>query len=537
VDVPLNADRSNRFVARGVRTDTEPQIQGPNVALDASLIQDSQNPALSFDSLTSDGELQSPPPFRGEELVNIDWTASDANFSDAWSPMTIEYSNDGGQSWELLEGRYPNDQAGYDWVTEKDNTKDALIRLTATDPSGRSTEKTSSRFEIDSLLPIFLPSLLDPTQIGLNLSEPISGTFAAAEWKIGENTAGHIDPSGPAMDVTSAVLTVNPVTGPVDPSSPPEISYDSANPVGQAQTTQLVDHVGNPLVQTARVPGVPPAEKPAPNQGGSNNSGGTSSEKTAICTMIGTDGADELIGTEGPDVFCPLGGNDKIQGLGGDDIVLSGIGPKVVDGGAGADVINGGPETDTLIGGLGDDLIIGNGNDDHLEGEEGNDTIEAGDGDDALRGGPGIDDLEGEDGNDHLSGGADADALVGGEGNDSMGGGSGDDELLGLSGDDSLRGDDDNDLLDGGEGADSISGGNHNDQLKGGTEDDQLSGGEGRDVLLGHAGRDKLSGEGGKDRLSGGSGKDLLDGGKGRDSCAGGGAIDAKTTCERGPRS
>ena len=529
-DVPLNADTTNRFVARGVRTDTSPNIQGPNVKLDSALVQDSQNPSLSLGQFAA--------AYKGELQVDIAWDANDANFGSG--PMTLEFSPDGGTTWELIQAFYPDDSPYQEWITPLINTKNGQIRVTATDLAGRSAAATSNAFEIDSIPPVFIPTVTDATHIDLSFSEPISGLFAAPEWTVDNESAGQIDPAGPDNNVTRATLTISPLADPMDPNTSPDVTYGSANPLPVA--TELVDHVGNELrkgsktvkAQPPAVPGDPTAD--------------------AICTIIGTDGTDALFGTDGPDVICPLGGNDEIQAFGGDDIIVTGPGRKVIDGGAGNDEINGGPEADILMGGPGNDVIFGYGGDDQIDGSDGDDILYGDEGADNLKGGAGIDILEGNGGSDHLSGGADTDYLEGHGGNDSLGGGAGDDRLNGHGGNDALRGDDGDDILDGGEGADTIDGGkgddliegtsgadkllgsDGNDELRGGTDNDVMNGGKGRDVLLGQGGRDKLKGQAGKDRLLGGPGKDRLAGGKGRDFCSGGGGPDKKLSCERGPK-
>jgi len=532
-NVPLNADTTNRFVARGVRTDTTPNIQGPNVRLDAALVQDSKNPTLSLGQFLA--------AYKGEFQVDISWDAEDGppnNFGSG--PMTLEFSPDGGTTWELIQPFYPDDSPYQEWVTPLINTKNAQIRVTATDLAGRSTAATSNAFEIDSLPPLFLARMLDARRVLLDFTEGVNGLFAALEWKIGNDQAGEIDPAGPNSGITRATLTAGPLAPDMDPSNPPKVSYGSVNPL--PETTELVDHVGWPLTEGNRVaPSQPP---PGP---GESSSG-------AVCTIIGTDGADSLFGTDGPDVICPLAGNDKIEAFGGDDIIVTGPGRKVIDGGAGNDEINGGPEADILMGGPGNDVIFGYGGDDQIDGSDGDDVLYGDDGADSLKGGPGVDILEGNGGNDHLSGGAGEDYLEGSNGNDSLGGGDGDDRLNGHGGQDALRGDAGDDILNGGDGADTVDGGDGNDlvlgtagadklfgsdgndTLKGGPDNDLMKGGKGRDVLLGQSGRDKLAGAGGRDRLLGGSGRDQLGGGKGRDFCSGGGGRDVKRSCERGPQ-
>jgi Ca2+-binding RTX toxin-like protein len=127
------------------------------------------------------------------------------------------------------------------------------------------------------------------------------------------------------------------------------------------------------------------------------------------CTIIGTDGDDELVGTEGPDVICGLAGDDNIRGASGDDVLLGGDGD------------------DRLFGGPGQDRLVGDGDNDLLDGGPGADVIEGGPGRDDARGGAGDDVLDGGDENDVLRGDAGDDLIVGGPGFDREIGGSGSD--------------------------------------------------------------------------------------------------------------
>jgi hypothetical protein len=101
------------------------------------------------------------------------------------------------------------------------------------------------------------------------------------------------------------------------------------------------------------------------------------------CTIVGTQGPDNITGTPGNDVICGLGGNDVIRGGGGNDIILGGPGDDVLRGGAGNDKLIGGTGNDRLVGGPGRDILLGN---------RGNDQLFARDGaKDVVDGGPGYD--------------------------------------------------------------------------------------------------------------------------------------------------
>ena len=257
---------------------------------------------------------------------------------------------------------------------------------------------------------------------------------------------------------------------------------------------------------------------------------------TAGCTIIGTDGHDELSGTAGADVICGLAGDDVIHGLGGDDILVGGPGDDVLYGGDdtliggdGADVLFGGPGADRLFGGDGDDTLWGGPGGDALAGNRGDDTIHGGAGndlavgggeDDTLFGGLGDDNLDGHAADDTLRGGPGRDILRGGDGDDVLFGGAGNDQLTGGAGADTLWGGADIDLLWGNTQNDTLHGGSGIDILRGGGGEDRLAGGAGNDQLHGNAGDDRLWGGTGVDSLDGGNGADYLDGGDDTDTCA-----------------
>lgn len=248
----------------------------------------------------------------------------------------------------------------------------------------------------------------------------------------------------------------------------------------------------------------------------------------AGCTILGTDGDDELRGTPGADVICGLAGDDVIRGLGGDDILVGGAGDDTLWGGNGDDALFGGAGDDDLYGGVGGDVLWGGAGRDALEGNGGADTLNGGAGADGLIGGGGADvlwgggggdSLVGHAGDDILYGGAGADRLVGGNGGDVLWGGAGADRLVGGAGGDVLWGGAGGDTLWGNTQSDALWGGPGADTLYGGGHADALVGGAGDDALVGNAGDDRLWGDTGDDSLDGGNGTDYLDGGDDADAC------------------
>jgi hypothetical protein len=121
------------------------------------------------------------------------------------------------------------------------------------------------------------------------------------------------------------------------------------------------------------------------------------------CTVIGTNGDDNLVGTPGDDVICGRNGKDTIDGLGGHDVLIGGKGKDVVIGGDGNDLLLGRQGVDTLLGGTGNDTLRGSRGGDSLTGGAGSDalfgelgadsldTVDAVTGNDSAHGGPGPD--------------------------------------------------------------------------------------------------------------------------------------------------
>jgi Ca2+-binding RTX toxin-like protein len=79
----------------------------------------------------------------------------------------------------------------------------------------------------------------------------------------------------------------------------------------------------------------------------------------ALCTVVGTSGANHLNGTAGKDVICGDAGADVISGRGDDDLIYSGPGADTVSGGGGGDKILGGKGRDNLSGNSGHDILNG----------------------------------------------------------------------------------------------------------------------------------------------------------------------------------
>jgi uncharacterized repeat protein (TIGR01451 family) len=127
----------------------------------------------------------------------------------------------------------------------------------------------------------------------------------------------------------------------------------------------------------------------APKPPGKPPKGGSC--KTAVPTIIGTEGNDTLVGTEGADVIFGLGGDDTITGLGGKDLICAGAGNDTAKGQADADFVRGGGGKDRTKGGGANDKVGGGAGRDRLGGGRGADFLNGGRGKDRCNGGPGKD--------------------------------------------------------------------------------------------------------------------------------------------------
>jgi hypothetical protein len=76
----------------------------------------------------------------GEETYEIMWTAEDLNL--APNPITIEYSTDGGVTWNLIASNLPN-TGSYEWVVPGVVSDNVFVRVSAADLAGNVGSDTS----------------------------------------------------------------------------------------------------------------------------------------------------------------------------------------------------------------------------------------------------------------------------------------------------------------------------------------------------------------------------------------------------------
>jgi uncharacterized repeat protein (TIGR01451 family) len=105
-----------------------------------------------------------------------------------------------------------------------------------------------------------------------------------------------------------------------------------------------------------------------------------------LCTITGTNKADDLVGTDGDDVICAGNGKDHVDAGAGNDIVVGGNGKDHLIGGEGNDSLLGRNGKDELVGDAGLDVLAGGNGKDLLDGDDdaAGDTLDGGKGKDTC---------------------------------------------------------------------------------------------------------------------------------------------------------
>lgn len=221
-------------------------------------------------------------------------------------------------------------------------------------------------------------------------------TAWSVEWgtssSLGNTVPGGVVTAGSAPQVAS--VTFNGLTA----GTSVYWRFVAQNGVGSAAGS--IDHAGAPNPLPKHTGGTAGSGGSGSNGGGATNAtGGVSATSTqrpsspaatwkaatgAVCTIVGTPGADRIHGTARADVICGLGGNDVIDGRGGADLVDGGAGKDRLSGGAGNDRVIGGSGNDLLAGGAGNDVLWGSTGRDRLIGGAGRDRFVRSHGRDTL---------------------------------------------------------------------------------------------------------------------------------------------------------
>jgi hypothetical protein len=102
-------------------------------------------PVISLSNFNSGGIYQ------GESSQTISWSATSSNFY--YRPISLEYSKNNGSTWNLIASGLEN-TGSYNWVIPKIDSESALIRVSAVDLNGNTSQSVStSPFIVDSTSP------------------------------------------------------------------------------------------------------------------------------------------------------------------------------------------------------------------------------------------------------------------------------------------------------------------------------------------------------------------------------------------------
>lgn len=216
-----------------------------------------------------------------------------------------------------------------------------------------------------------------------------------------------------------ALASVEPERGACDGGPPATCSLGAIGPGEVARVAVTASPV-----DAGHLEGIATVSGTAAQAGGEPDEATIRVEATGQpCTVVGTEGDDELEGTEGPDVICGLGGDDLLRGLAGNDELLGGSGEDTADfspsgWGVRVSLLTGTSQGDGMDVLAEVEHAIGSSSGDLLEGSAVANTLEGLGGDDVLLGYGDGDRLEGGDGGDYLHGGGGSDAIDGGLGSD-----------------------------------------------------------------------------------------------------------------------
>lgn len=113
-------------IAAGVAEDA---VGNPNEAARFTITYDATAPEVTVTS-PNGGEN-----WLGGSIQDITWTATDANLGE--TPITIEYSLNGGVNWDTIAANVAN-TGTYSWVVPNLSSSNCLVRVTAVDLAGNS---------------------------------------------------------------------------------------------------------------------------------------------------------------------------------------------------------------------------------------------------------------------------------------------------------------------------------------------------------------------------------------------------------------
>jgi hypothetical protein len=277
------------------------------------------------------------------EACDQGWTV-ESNSAGGPLASTWERSDPGNGSEEGMAFRLAADPVGAQ--------DEALISPAHTVPGGETTVSYFLNHDIEADFDFLTVDW--SSDGGETWSEPLKTYTGASEGspEFVEDSATFTAPAGPIQirfHYVSDDFTDPPLPGPemaVDDVTIPgpgaaEAACPSESPSGSPTGSPSESPTGSPTASPSGSPTASPSPSPTPDPRG--------------CTIIGTEGPDDLSGTPGDDVICGLGGNDMILGRGGNDVIYGDAGRDTVKGGSGNDKLKGGSKGDTLKGGKGND--------------------------------------------------------------------------------------------------------------------------------------------------------------------------------------
>ncbi|HNY11759.1 MAG TPA: chitobiase/beta-hexosaminidase C-terminal domain-containing protein, partial [Candidatus Wallbacteria bacterium] len=163
---------------------------------------DKTPPAVQASIITypAGGEL-----FRGSSTVNINWEPTGVIDNGGFSatPVSLEYSDDGGSSWYPITAANAN-SGTLAWTVPSINSENVLIKISFTDlASNKTAVATTTPFTIDSTKPKPVSALLaaDNSYVEVSYNEPVFGPAGGAPG-VGSFSAIYEQNSGVAATVS-----------------------------------------------------------------------------------------------------------------------------------------------------------------------------------------------------------------------------------------------------------------------------------------------------------------------------------------------
>jgi len=147
---------------------------------------------------------------------DIAWTVTDGQDAPAALDVTLEYSNNGGASWNSIVTARAGDQSPYSWNTPSANCGTIILRGTVTDTGALTGPDTTPNLTLDCTGPTVIATDPIDNAAGVTRVKTVRITFSEA------------------MDRAPTQLSVD-----ISPSQPPGLWFDSP-PIWQSGDTVLL---------------------------------------------------------------------------------------------------------------------------------------------------------------------------------------------------------------------------------------------------------------------------------------------------------